>query len=266
MFFTSDCRRVRDLLWDLASGTVSGGEGERAEAHVAGCEACRNELESYRNTISLMAEYKHDAVPQSQLGWRDVERRVASQRSDSVGWAKRPLMQFAMGGGSLALATAFVMFVMQANMNPPGVRAPANSVQSQGKAAVGAGNDVVSAPRPVDFSAMTGMLAIMQMPPVDDSSVTAIKTAQPHGGHALFAHIGAVNPTPRRSASSAPQTAGNDVNIDGGSPVQALRPDYVLASASSGNDDDQNRRYVIDVVSNSGSSAAAEGSEESHPW
>ena len=83
MFFTSDCRQVRDLLWDLASDTVIGSDRERVEAHVARCETCRTELEAYRNTISLMAEFKQDPLPESRLGWRDVERRVIAQGSGS---------------------------------------------------------------------------------------------------------------------------------------------------------------------------------------
>ncbi len=36
MFFTSNCRQVRNLLWDVASGIVTGNELENAEAHLAG--------------------------------------------------------------------------------------------------------------------------------------------------------------------------------------------------------------------------------------
>ncbi len=75
-----------------------------------------------------MSEYRGEVLPASRLGWRDVERRVALQGSAARGWSKLPLMQLAMGGGSLALATAFVMFVMQANMDRAAeFKHPANS-------------------------------------------------------------------------------------------------------------------------------------------
>jgi hypothetical protein len=259
MFFTSDCRQVRNLLWDLASGALTGSDCEHAEAHLARCAACRSEYESYRKTISLMSEYKRDAVPASRLGWRDVERRVASQGSGARSWAKRPVFQIAMGGGSLALATLFVMSVMQANMNPVVVNSPVQIAKVSP-------NDSVSAPGPVDFPVMAGMPALMEMPRVNDPSVTPIRSASPRAERALKRVSRIVRNN--RTSSSEPQVVSNDasaVNVDGGSPVPRLSPQYVLASASSGNDDDQNRHYVMDVVSTSRSSGS-DSAEESHPW
>lgn len=262
MFFTSDCSQVRKLLWELASGTVTGSVYEHAEAHLARCEACRSELDSYQNTISLMTGYKRDAVPVSRLGWRDIERRVASQESGARGWTKPLMMRLAMGGGSLALATVFVMFVMQVNMNPRGVHTPLSITQPNGNDSP---TDLVSAPEPVDFHAMAGMLAFTEMPPIDDAAIAPLRPAPPHVGYRLVVRSGSA-PSNARGPSSALLVAANEMNVDGGSPVQPLRPDYVLASASSGNDDDQNRRYIIDVVAASGPSSASDGSEESHPW
>ena len=260
MLFSSECRQVRNLLWDLASGTISGSERERAEAHVARCGTCRIELESYRKTISMMGEYKRDAVPASQLGWRDFQHRVASQGCDARGWTQRPLIQFAMGGGSLALATALVMFVMQANTNPPGAKTSPAIVKEVPA-------DSVAAPGSGDFLAMVGVPSMTAMPSVPDVPEAPLRSAQPHvhrGPGRVFS-----NATNLTKAASAPQLTANDtiaVNVDGGGPVQPLRPEYVLASASSGNDEDQNRHYVIDVVSNTRTSGGSEVSEESHPW
>ena len=159
------------------------------------------------------------------------------------------------------LATVFVMFVMQANMNPTHISSPSGVEKL---VAEQPGKKLDSKSESVDFPAEAGMLAVMAMPAVSDSSNIEARPTPAHDDRRLVHSNLRLATT--RIITSSPQAPANDVNVDGGSPVQPLRPEYVMASASSGNDEDQNHRYVIDTVSNSRASSVSEGSEESHPW
>lgn len=268
MFFSRDCRRTKVLLWDVAVGSAADSDKARAEAHLAHCEACRAELESYRNTAILIASYRQQPVPVSHLGWRDVERRVSADPTKSIGWARRPssavALQFGLGGGALAVTTLLVMLVMQANMNPSTAHSGSSAAESPGIAGVTHSDS--GGLTGAETAGVNSMLStsLVQIPKFPEGAAGTLRSARPQTGHSAV-RLANLAPIVRSKPSTRPQSAGTDDELDGAGQRQALRPEYVLASASSGSEDDQNRRYVIDVVSPS-SSSSTDASEESHPW
>ncbi len=282
MLFANECGAVRDLLWDLAAGNLSKTDQERANLHLSACKNCSADLEEYRNAISLMGIYKSQAVPASLLSWRDFENRVATAPfgvrsvSNKLTGAFRfaPMLRLMAGGGILAVGALAIFIVIQNHNISAGLddsNRPLLNVTKNPRVHFPVldnfGSDIDSLAGTVDES--------IKLPGNDVADIPHVRSAQPQKLSLASARVSASASVSVRSTSSRRASAGRmsassvqiataDVNVDGDTPRQVLRPDYVMASASSGNDYEQNRHYEIDVVSSS--SGGSDASEETHPW
>jgi anti-sigma factor (TIGR02949 family) len=59
-----DCREVIDLLTEYLEGTLASQDTRALEAHLAGCSACAEFLESLRSVRTGVGTLRADAVPE----------------------------------------------------------------------------------------------------------------------------------------------------------------------------------------------------------
>ena len=84
--FGSECERFADALAALVDEASEPRDRRRVDAHLAGCEACRELLADLRAIRSLAAALEPIEPPERV--WRDVRRRVAAEapsRAPSAG-------------------------------------------------------------------------------------------------------------------------------------------------------------------------------------
>ncbi len=74
-----DCRRIEPLLDDLVDGQLTAEDQRRVEAHVAGCDACGDQLASLERLLLRVEALPREAAPASDL-WPDIESRLAERR------------------------------------------------------------------------------------------------------------------------------------------------------------------------------------------
>ncbi len=71
-----DCKHVTDLLVPYLDGEVGAAERSEIEAHLAGCEKCRRELESVRRTQRVLrasfSSKAGNAEPPARA-WEDLQ-------------------------------------------------------------------------------------------------------------------------------------------------------------------------------------------------
>lgn len=272
MFFTSECSSINKLLWEYTDGSLAQSDLEHVEAHLRGCEACRREAESYRQTVALMSQFRQEAVPVSRKGWRDLEARLdAASRTP-----RRSLIPtLVWSGGLVAAATLLLLFVT------PGSRLmhPNSTVQvTPGPVAIEPTHSHSAAPhhgQPSEVATAgdpdTSPLATDRMDGGMETSSHGFpnplihRSRPPMGRFASNRHtaLTVIGPRPH-NLPPARDTASN-LNVDGGTPQEVRRADYVLPPAASSDDDHVN---VIDTVasSSSGTSSGSDGTEEQHPW
>ena len=78
--------RLRSLLSDYVDGQVTESERDRVDAHLAGCERCRSELEGLRATVGLLGALPELRVPRS-FALRESPVRVTS--TSGLVWGTR---------------------------------------------------------------------------------------------------------------------------------------------------------------------------------
>ena len=78
--------RLRGLISDYVDGQVTESERDRVEAHLAGCEQCRSELEGLRATVSLLGALPELRVPRS-FALREAPERATS--TSGLVWGTR---------------------------------------------------------------------------------------------------------------------------------------------------------------------------------
>lgn len=62
------CRELVELVTEYLEGTMSHGERERFEVHLAACRGCREYLEQMRNTIRTLGKLSEESLaPRVQL-------------------------------------------------------------------------------------------------------------------------------------------------------------------------------------------------------
>lgn len=108
-----ECETIADLLWNYTQGRLPEESAVQVESHLSRCAACRVEREEYRQTASLVADYRQQSVPESQTDWRALRSRletlsapVETQKMTAGG----RIGTFAWGG--MALAAACVLLAM----------------------------------------------------------------------------------------------------------------------------------------------------------
>jgi hypothetical protein len=104
---STDCDEMRDLTAELALGIASGEERARALDHVAGCAACRRELER----LAAIADDMLVLAPESEPppGFEARVLRAMSPRPRKRRWLPRRLGLPAAGLAGAALASAALL-------------------------------------------------------------------------------------------------------------------------------------------------------------
>lgn len=139
--FGSECERFAAALAAMVDEALEPRDRRRVDAHLAGCEACREHLADLQAIRSLAATLE-PIEPPARV-WRDVRRRVAAEgRTPRVaaGWWSRwsfggagPIRvaglgsRWSVGGTALAAAAGIVLAVVLAG-NPDRVRSPASDM------------------------------------------------------------------------------------------------------------------------------------------
>ena len=136
--FGSECERVADALAAMVDEAPEPRDRRRVDAHLAGCEACRELLADLRAIRSLAATLE-PIEPPARV-WHDVRRRVAAEGRGprvAASWRSRwsfggagPIRsagfrsRWAVGGTALAAAAGIVLAVVLAG-SPDSARSPA---------------------------------------------------------------------------------------------------------------------------------------------
>ena len=131
--FGSECERVADALAAMVDEAPEPRDRRRVDAHLAGCEACRELLADLRAIRSLAATLE-PIEPPARV-WHDVRRRVAAEGRGprvAAGWRSRwsfggagPIRsagfrsRWAVGGTALAAAAGIVLAVVLAGRPGP---------------------------------------------------------------------------------------------------------------------------------------------------
>ena len=146
--FESECHRFADALAALVDEAPGPRDRRRVDAHLAGCEACRELLADLQAIRSLAATLE-PIEPPARV-WRDVRRRVAAEsrtprvaaegRASRVAaswWSRRPFggakpirttslrSRWSVGGTALAAAAGIVLAVVLTG-SPDPARSPAS--------------------------------------------------------------------------------------------------------------------------------------------
>ena len=137
--FGSECDRFADALAAMVDEAIEPRDRRRVDAHLAGCEACRELLADLRAIRSLAATLE-PIEPPARV-WRDVRRRVAAEgRAPRVAarwWSRRSFggagpiraaglrSRWSVGGTALAAAAGILLAVVLVG-NPDRVWSPAS--------------------------------------------------------------------------------------------------------------------------------------------
>jgi hypothetical protein len=73
---TPECRQTRDRLDDLFDELLTAAEHREVEAHLAGCEACREELANLESLVTEAQLLPREIAPERDL-WPGVEARLS---------------------------------------------------------------------------------------------------------------------------------------------------------------------------------------------
>ena len=139
--FGSECERFAAALAAMVDEALEPGDRRRVDAHLAGCEACREHLADLQ-AIRTLAASLEPIEPPARV-WHDVRRRVAAEgRRPRVAvrwWSRWPFggagsirapglwSRWSVGGTALAGAAGIVLAVVLAG-NPDRVRSPASDM------------------------------------------------------------------------------------------------------------------------------------------
>lgn len=79
---TKSCSAVQKLMSSFIDSMVTPQEAERVEGHVAYCEPCRRQLQSYVSMRSLMARIETPALPEDMV--LETRVRLSQERNKNV--------------------------------------------------------------------------------------------------------------------------------------------------------------------------------------
>jgi hypothetical protein len=100
---STDCDETRDITTELALGIASGEERARALDHVAGCPACRRELERFAAIADDMLVLAPESEPPPGFEARVLRAMATPQRKSR--WLPRRVAFPAVGLAGAALAS-----------------------------------------------------------------------------------------------------------------------------------------------------------------
>ena len=147
-----------ELISASLQGDLTADERRRLDAHLDGCDQCRQTLAAFSDQRRMLAGLRHVAPP------RDLGARVrAGVESASIPWWRKPTTIFTAVGGTLAAVTGALLALVVLNGSPsnPGrpeprrrrlVRAPTASAPVAAPVSLPAESDA-GRPRPTRLPA-----------------------------------------------------------------------------------------------------------------
>ncbi len=88
------CEETTPLLMDRLQGQLSAADEQRLRAHLATCEACRDEVEAMTETWSDLGSLDDEDVPHERLRARFHAALAAHEARESSHWLQRLLERF----------------------------------------------------------------------------------------------------------------------------------------------------------------------------
>jgi hypothetical protein len=106
---TLDCSSAQKLMSPFIDSMVTAAEAEHLEVHIAICQACRRQLQSYKSIRSLLARAEKPAVPEDMV--LDTRVRLSQERNKNflvrfenrLGYVLKPFLVPAFFGVSLTV-------------------------------------------------------------------------------------------------------------------------------------------------------------------
>jgi len=106
---TSDCNEIRELMPDLAAGLAA--VTPEVKAHLDSCAECAGKLEAFRQTMTLLDEWKAPE-PSPYFDVRLMARVREESAQQSVGWLRwlrKPVLAVSFALMMVASVTLFRM-------------------------------------------------------------------------------------------------------------------------------------------------------------
>ena len=135
---TMKCEEIKELLSEYVDGELSAADAASVEQHLAGCDACRAELEALRQTAALVRSLPRADAPEGLT--RSVTESVGKQ---VAGRKRAAVLRWTGVGGWLAAAAALIIVIQlvpwEGPLDPgaltePKIAAPAADDEEAGKA------------------------------------------------------------------------------------------------------------------------------------
>jgi hypothetical protein len=118
MFKKIECRRVAPLLWEYVSQNLPMDEVTSVAAHVDGCDACRREVESYRQVVAQVTAYRTDDKPEPRTSWQALRGRIEQETTSArKPVAPRTALRLAWVPAAIALIVV-LMVALAPGRNP----------------------------------------------------------------------------------------------------------------------------------------------------
>ncbi len=124
------CRQVDPLLDDLIDGQLSEGQQEAVRRHLAGCQACREQLASLERLLDEVAALPR-AVEVPRDLWSDIEPRLTERPMAATSGRWPDLRQVAAALLFMTLGGVLTHFVQPALRRPVDVSNPQPSTTVQ---------------------------------------------------------------------------------------------------------------------------------------
>lgn len=114
------CEPTRERLSAYLDGDVSAAARAEIDRHLAGCAACRGELESLRDLIDRARALRRDIEPERDL-WPEIQGRLEPRRGGALRspwWRAAPAIRLA---AAAVLVAALALLVAERPEAPAGV-------------------------------------------------------------------------------------------------------------------------------------------------
>ncbi len=119
MWMRSECSRLSVQLWDYAALRLSADDTALVERHLLQCRRCREEAESYRQTVGMLTAVRRQPVPASQSTWRGLQARLETPRHHPASRSADWLPRLTLAGAGTVLAAMLLFVVTGSGLHRP---------------------------------------------------------------------------------------------------------------------------------------------------
>ena len=177
----NNCSQVRAVLSEYLDGRLGPAEKASVEEHIEGCQTCRQEVASLRETLALLRNMPVAPVPHSFA----LTSAQAGQRARAPWWRTPLVWQASAGLATLFLAVLLVgdyFSVLDTTpplSQPPPATAVAATATAEPTRQPGSRPGIALMPTPVEPDSASGQIVEATPVPADTSADTEKRVSEP---------------------------------------------------------------------------------------